>query len=398
MPIKQLGYKVLWRRTKDYIDRYDPFVVGVAGSTGKALTVKAIDLALDGMRHTRASYPNYNSRLGVAISALGLKPPSTKTGWMQLLSKSRLKEFAEEEPDTLILEVGADAPGDVDWVVNQIPINAAVITNIGSTHLRLFGNKQNVAHEHQSLTANLSENEFAILNADDPLVVEARHHTKANTILFGTANHADIRLMRSTRLSNKGFAVEIATPKTRLEFTLPNLVSFQQLHSVLAAIAVAHAMELDVKKAAQSLSGITPVPRKMEIKEGKKGATIIDDSHNASLESTLAALHLLQTLPAKRKIAILGDMLDLGGESISAHKRIGKAVIQSANVFVAVGNEMKHAGAESLRIPNKTDVHHFDDSRDVGKWLGEYIGKGDLILIKGSREMRMEHVVKRLQA
>jgi UDP-N-acetylmuramyl pentapeptide synthase len=401
--MKKLGKLILWQRAHDYVKRYHPKLIGITGSTGKTMTKEAVALALGNSSNLRTSPLSYNTPIGVALSILGIKRQETTAGWLRLLVGSRTKELIEKEPNIIVLELGADRPGDIDFFARKLPFTIGVITNVLSTHLRLFVNKEMVAHEKMSLITDLPKEGYAILNADDSLVAGMAKHTKANIIYFGEASRADVRLRRVERLKNLGFACEILMQGKVYELHLPHVIARYQLTNILAALSIVVAVKGDIKQAIKQLTKMVPPPSRMRLLKGIDGSRIIDDSYNASPESTLAALNTLTELSLEsstsqkpRRIAILGDMLDLGGVSVKWHEKIGQHAANVADVLVTVGENMRHAGASALKVNDATDIHHFNNSRNVGKWLKDYIRTGDLILIKGSRNMHMEEVVKRL--
>lgn len=397
--MKELGKKILWLRARDYIRRHRPTLIGITGSTGKTMTKNAIALCLHDNSNIRVSPLSYNTPIGVALAILGVKRQTTKAGWVRLLTGSRLRELAANEPDTMILELGADRPGDIDFFARQLPFTVGVVTNVKSTHLELFINRELVAHEKMSLITSLPATGYAILNADDPLVYAMAEHTKATAIYFGESDKADVRLRRVHRLNDFSLACEILARGKIYELHLPHIIARHQLPNMLASLAVVIALKGDTKQAIQRLSKLTPPPSRMRLLAGINNSLILDDTYNASPESTQLALDTLLELPtSNRRLAILGDMLDLGAQSVSWHKKIGQHAAQAADILITVGDNMRSAGAAALKQDNTTDVHHFDTSGDVGKWLTNFLEPGDLTLVKGSRLMRMERVTKDLLA
>jgi UDP-N-acetylmuramoyl-tripeptide--D-alanyl-D-alanine ligase len=136
----------------------------------------------------------------------------------------------------------------------------------------------------------------------------------------------------------------------------------------------------------------------MEMKSGMNNSTLIDDSWDATPESTISALETLAAISARRKIAVLGDIQNLAAQAIEAHRTIGEKAAEHTDILITVGPDMKHAQTSALESQFEVDEHHFQQSKDVGKWLTDYIRQDDLILIKGSRAMHMEEVIKRLIA
>lgn len=388
---------MLWQRAKDYLRKYKPEVIGIAGSTGKTITKDAIAMVLQKSYRVRSAPFSYNTRVGVALSVLGINRNIIRNNWLRLLTNSKLKELSVVEPDVIVLELGADRPGDIDYLARHISFQVGVVTNVQSTHLRLFTSKDYVAHEMKSLVVEMPESGFMVLNADDPLVVAMRDQTKAKVVTFGQADGATIKLLRWQRLGTYGFACELNIAGKIHELHLPNIVASYHIPHVLAALAVAYVMKVNISQAIQRLQSIKPPPGRMRILRGYNGATLLDDSYSAAPEGMLAALNLLKELPAKRRIAILGDMLDLGAQTLNAHRDVGERSADIADVLVTVGDNMRHTGTAALNR-GSIDVHHFDKSQDVGKWLHDFMHEDDLVLIKGSRKMRMEEVTKRLLA
>ena len=395
--MKQLGKLILWQRAADYLKKYQPTVIGIAGSTGKTITKNAIAIALQNSHRVRSTPFSYNTRIGVALSILGINRSIIRNNWLRLLTNSKIKELSAVEPDTIVLELGADRPGDIDYFARNIPFNLGVITNIQSTHLRLFTSKDYIAHEMKSLIVKIPENGSIVLNADDPLALAMQDQSKARLITFGEANTATVQLLRFQRLGTYGFACEINIAGKFHELHLPNIVAPHHIPHILAALAVAQAIHVNIPKAIEQLQSIKPPPGRMRLLKGYNNAKLLDDSYSASPEGMLAALNLLSELPSKRKIAILGDMLDLGTETLNMHREIGISSADIADVLVTVGTNMRHAGAAALNRGD-VDVHHFDKSQDVGKWLHDFLLEDDLVLIKGSRDIHMEKVTRRLLA
>jgi len=391
---KKLGKRILWRKAQDYLTRYKPMVIAVTGSTGKTTTKQAIALALGDERRVHAGQSSYNTPVGVALSILGVNAPSSNKDWYRMLTRSLVRELAREEPDTLVLEFGADQPGDIDWLASHVSVNIGVVTNVGTTHTAKFVDKETVAHEKTSLVVTVQEDGVVILNTDDPLVAAMAERAKAKVITFGEREDADVQLVRLKRLASLGLALEVKVGGRQYELHLKNIIAKHQVDSVLAALAVAQVVLKDVGEAVQRLQALKPPAGRMRLLKGKNKSIVIDDTYNASPESTMAALKTLQAIPASRRIAILGDMLDLGGESISAHKQVGKRAGEVADMVMVVGEQMRGAGAEAVAAG--ADVHQFQDSRDVGKWLETYLRDGDVVLVKGSRLMAMEKAAKRL--
>lgn len=397
------GSKVLLERAKHYLDTYQPNLIGVVGGSGKTLVLAAIAAALEG-QHLARSIAGDGSLKSIAAAILGTKRPAKKS-WFKLLTGSFLKEIVEPEPDTIVLELNAHQPGDIDTLSRQLPFTQALILNVQTLHADLFPAKGMVAHEFMSLPASLPKSGVAILNIDDPFVAGMREHLFCQQLTFGEHPDADIRLSRAERISIQGFIGQISVLGQAYEFTVQYLVGRHQLYAILAALAVVVAMGGNVQKALHNLKGIKLPAGRMQIIKGKHNSVIINDSHDATFESMQAALKTLAALPGDlprskeitpRRIAILGDIAYLGKETTKAHEQIGTLAAETCDVLIAVGEYMKHAQAAALK-KGGVDTHHFNQTQDVSKWLRGYLQAGDIVLIKGSKVMHMENLASELK-
>ena len=349
------------RKFRNFISRVQPVIIGVTGVNLSPLAAHAIGLVLHPHRQLATSL-------------------AEATGNARAV-------------DTLILTLPAPAPGAVDRVVAATPFSIGVVTDMSSAHLDVFASKSMLAHELTSLPISLTKDGIAIVNSDDELTAAMAAAVPARVVQFGTNAAADVRLIRSRPLPRIGFAIEIAVGARHFQGSLPYLIHFPHVYAALAALSVAHAMNLDVNQSLQHLAALRPLPGQLDVKASPQSARILDGSAFATPESMHAALHTLHTRSLDRRIAVLGDIESLGVETTGAHKRIGRAAVLAANIFIAVGRNMRLAGAEALRVNHGPDVHHFDSAPEVGEWLAPYVRPDDTILVMGSPEMEMQAVV-----
>ena len=400
--LKKIGQTILWLRAKDYLQRYHLPLIGVAGSTDRGVATAAIAAVFSTTYRVRHSPLGANTRAGIASSILGIAATRARQPWYQSLPRSKAKELTDYEPDVIVLELGASRPGDIDYAATHLPFQGAVVTNVHSSHLDLFGSQELVAHELASLVVSTTRSGFVVLNVDDPLVRDMQTKSQARVITYGTSADATVRLLHTRSRGRIGVACAVNIAGHIYELHFPNIVSEYQIPSLISSLAVAYAMGINLSKAINAIQPLQPTPGHMRFLAGHNHAVLLDDSYDASPESTHTALQTLRSYPATRKIAILGDVLDLGTQTITSHQQIGHTVAGVANIFVAVGSHMRHAGAAALRHgsgnqgQNSLDIHYFSSSRDVGKWLRDFLHPDDVVLIKGSRAMRMEEVTRRL--
>ena len=403
--------KLLRFFSKLVLNKYKPIVIGVTGSVGKTSTKEAIYHVLKthfGKNEVRRNERNYNNEIGVPLTILGLETGGRsvfrwifkfiRIFWMIV---SRVKY-----PDFLVLEMGADRPGDIKYLTDFIPLKIGVITALGDipVHVEFFENPQQVAKEKRNLIASLNESGTAILNYDDESVRQMTEGIIANILTFGLKEKADVRAMN---YDLKIIADEIVSELTfKLEFRgssvpakLINVLGVQHLYSALAAAAVGIVFNMNLVEIVEALKEFQPLPGRMRLIKGIKNTLIVDDTYNAALLSMEAALESLKIFTERRKIVVLGDMLEIGEYTPEAHKRIGKKAAQIADLIFTVGPRAKFI-AEEARKENFPDnkIFQFMVSDDACLKVQEEIKEGDVILIKGSRAMRMEKITKEIMA
>ncbi|MBI4021942.1 MAG: hypothetical protein HY372_01160 [Candidatus Andersenbacteria bacterium] len=391
-----LGDRILWRRARDYLHRYQPTLIGITGSSGTTLVKDALALALAPILHLRTAPFRHHTLRGLALAILGAKSPKLHRHWLRLLTGSHLRELIADEPNCIVLDLPAHQPGELDAVARALTFQVVAVTNTETINLHLFPSLEMIAHEQASLISALPQNGTVCLNADDKLVAAHAARTKARIIWFGESASADIRLVRTHRLTT-GLAAEWRILGRPLELHLPHIIGRHQLSYLSAALAVIAALDIKTHQAAQRLAQIRPPAGNLRLFEGQGGAQIIDGSYEVSPESMMAALATLSEIPSRRNIAILGDLPPLGAHQTSCYEKIGQRAAQTAAVLVTVGENIRTSGAAALQAGG-VDVHHFADSRDVGKWLVDFLHAGDTVLICGSHNLHLERVVERLLA
>jgi UDP-N-acetylmuramoyl-tripeptide--D-alanyl-D-alanine ligase len=394
--------KILWRRALDWLTTYHPLVIAVTGTYGKSTAAAAIEKVVAGHHTVRWTPQSTPGPLAVPLSILGLSENPTTMSWYRALTHSFAREIVAPEPEVLILEITAHQPGDIDWLANRLSPDITVVTNVGTANTELFGSRENIAHELSSLVVTTKREGFVIVNNDDVATRGMPTLSPAAAISFGTTAGSDIQLTRANRRREGGFALEVKTHREMAELLVPGVIARHQLHSLLAALAVGHALKIPLKTAAKALHNFEPLTGRTSLMTGRNDSRIIDDSANATPESMQQALETLGALPCLsgrqascRRIAVIGDISRLGREAEKIHRHLGRSAAQVADMVIAVGENMRWAGMEALQAG--ADVHHFDSPLDAGKWLAEYLVSDDTILVSGGRDMQMSRVVERLQ-
>lgn len=387
------------------LKKYKPLIVGVTGSVGKTSTKEAIYAVLSTKFKVRRNIKNYNNEIGVPLTILDLESGNRDI-------KDWLKNFAlaiktilikSQYPEVLVLEMGADRPGDIKYLTKFVPVDVAVITAIGEipVHVEFFKTPIQIAREKFYLLQKLSVKGKAILNADDKLLLEMKNKTRAEVLTYGFGQEAELRAsdVIFTDRDQPGLSLKLNFQGTLVPVRLPGILGFHQIYAILAAAAVGLVFDFNLIEIVEALSKFQPLSGRMKLISGIKNTKIIDDSYNASPSATLRALETLEKLEAKRKIAVLGDMLELGEYTERAHRQVGQKVKEVADLLFLVGERVIFIADEAEKQGfDKNKIFQFSASEEAKKVVQEKIEEGDLILVKGSQSMRMEKIVEEIMA
>lgn len=385
--------------------RHRPKVVAVTGSVGKTSTKDAIFECLKGAFYARKSEKSYNSEIGLPLTILGLKNAWNNPalwGWNIILGF--LVIFKPKYPQWLVLEVGVDHPGDMRKVAEWLATDIVVITRFSKVpvHVEHFATPEEVAREKSLLVGTLRKDGVLILNRDDKDVFALKEIAKRRNISFGFEESADIRASNAEFLYDSagkliGTIFRADYEGSSIPVRIIGSVGKAQIYSALAALGVGSALGQNAVSLSEALGSYTPASGRMRLVEGIKGTQIIDDTYNASPVATSSALNALAETKAKRKIAILGDMMELGRFAADEHKNVGKLASETANIFVAVGIRMRYAAESALQNGMRDEcVLQFDTSTEAGAYIQNILKEGDVVLVKGSQSMRMERVVEEI--
>jgi UDP-N-acetylmuramoyl-tripeptide--D-alanyl-D-alanine ligase len=398
--------KMLRFMAKTVLWKYRPQVIGITGSVGKSSTKEAIALVLSAQYRVRKNEGNYNNEIGLPLTILGRKTGGRSLwAWFKIIVYwLRLLLLPYRYPEILVLEMGIDAKGDMDYLLTIIPINIGVATHVSGSHLAQFGSIANVAREKRKLIKCVPKTGFAILNADNGETLKMKDVTEANVITYGFSQVADIQvdnlLFHGDVGHVEGYSFKLNYKGKSVPVRLPFILAKHLISSALAAVGVGVAMKMNLVEIAQALEGLKSLPGRMNMFSGIQGTQIIDDTYNASPTSTRAAIETLSYMQAPRKVAILGDMLELGENSDEEHARLAEDLRQ-ANVtrVLLVGKHMQALEEALLGIgyQNK-QVSWYMDPWGVLEVLSETLHPSDLILVKGSQGLRMEFIVEALLA
>ncbi|GAC1412368.1 MAG: hypothetical protein NVSMB66_1220 [Candidatus Doudnabacteria bacterium] len=401
--MKRLFKSLLFRISRAILKKYKPKVIAITGSIGKTSTKEAIFSVISSKFESRKNIRNYNNEFGLPFTIIGAPSPKRNPfKWLALFAKSFwMIYFYSHYPKVLVLELGIDRPGDMDRLMDMVKPDIAVLTTIGISHIEYFSSEQQIFEEKSRIFRDLKANDFAILNMDDQKVRQAIPKVRSKIITFGKDPSSDLKVVDSTTTysqNNNAFGT-IAHFNYKGKVTpifLRNILGLPHVSAAAAAAAVGIAMGMEMTEISDGLTNYHPEPGRLRTIEGKHGSTIIDDTYNAAPLSTRVAIEELIHFPSAHKIAVLGDMLELGKLSEQSHRDVAKQITNSSiDYFIGVGPEMKIAYNELKRTMFKEDhLYWFEKSSDAISILESLLRDNTAVLIKGSQGARMEKIVR----
>lgn len=394
---------ILRRLAKMTIRLYRPGIIGITGNVGKTSVKEAIKTVLSCDRKVRASSKNFNNELGLPLTILG---DWQDTGgiffWLKVVASAIFNVILKTKnyPEILILEYAVDKPGDMKKLLEIARPHIGIVTAIGEipVHIEFFAGQEGIVREKSRLINNLPATGFAILNADDKAVLSMKEHTRAHLVTFGFNENVDVKISNFNTNFNKGLvslSFKLNYGGSFVPVRLENMLGKTQAYAVAAAAATAIVFGINLVKISENLSSYKSPAGRLSPIPGIKNSLIIDDTYNASPLATQTAFMVLEELRAYRKIAVLGDMLELGKYTIEAHQAIGAIAAKTVKVLITVGTRAKFIAESALKygLPKKS-IFVFDNTAQAGKYLQEIINDRDVVLVKGSQAVRMEKIVE----
>jgi UDP-N-acetylmuramyl pentapeptide synthase len=406
---KKIITAILTLIAKGILWRHNPKVIAVTGSVGKTSTKDAIYVVMKGAGSVRRSEKSFNSELGVPLSIIGATSGWNSAGaWFGIIFSgiAQILEAKGRYPKTLVLEVGADRPGDISSIAKWIKPHVVVITRLPEVpvHIEFFPTTASLIEEKLSLARGLRKDGTLILNADDPLVLGAKDKLNFRTITYGLNPDSMIRasnvqlLAPSEQNPDGGLAFKVDFDGKSLPVILPNIYGESYMTIALAALSVAYACGQNMVTAIGDIASYETPPGRVRLIAGIQDTVLIDDTYNSSPAACEAGLQMLKDIPfGKRKVAIIGDMLELGKYTSDAHVKVGQLAKKSANLLITVGMRAEETARGALEAGMKeSHMFHVDDAIAAALIMKDHIKTGDVIYIKGSQGMRMENTVKAL--
>lgn len=389
------------------VKRYRPFIIGVTGSAGKTSTKSAIYSVLSSAFVVRMGKGNLNNELGLPLVILGdYKTSGGIFFWLKVLFFGSCGLiWRKSYPEIIILEYGVDKPGDMDYLLTVVKPDLAVITAVGEipVHVEFYHGPEGVAKEKGKLVKAVGSRGSVVLNMDDSFVADMKDLTKGDVMTYGFSAMADLRISNFMHRSEDGapwgISFKLETGDNFVPVKIDGSLGKAKAYSAAAAAAVGLIKDMNLVKISEALTQYEGESGRCRPLEGVKNTNLIDDTYNSSPIAMASALEILKDIPAPRKVAILGDMAELGQYTNYAHEEAGKLVKESADVLVTVGDKGKFiADGASKHGFSKKNIYSFTDAEEAVKNIKDIIEPRDLILIKGSQSMRMEKIVLEIMA
>ena len=367
--------EALQSAAKFWREQLDIRVIGITGSVGKSTTKELAAEVLQQRYRTHKNEGNLNNEIGLPLSLLMIKP----------------------EHERAVLEMGFYVPGEIALLGDIAKPQVGVITNISEVHLERAGSLEAIIKGKGELVESLpaAPEGVAILNIDDPVVREMAERTDARIFYYGLLPEANLWADDIEGLGLKGVRFVFHYEEDAFRVRVP-LLGRHSVHTALRAAAVGLTEGLSWD---QILSGLTKTHNQLRLVavDGPRGSLILDDTYNAAPASVLAALNLLEELDGRR-IAVLGDMLELGDFEERGHRMVGARAAEITQRLVTVGERARWIGEEAVRagLPEAA-ITTLEDSDQAVEYLRGEIGMGDVVLVKGSRGIRMDKIVSELE-
>lgn len=399
--------------SKQILKKYKPDIIGVTGSVGKTSSKEAIAQVLRAKFSVRCNLKNYNNEIGLPLTIIGIEktPGKSMLGWLRVILKAKKLLLVTDTnyPEILVLEMGADKPGDIQYLTDLAPCKVGVLTFIAHAHTEFFKTIKKIAQEKRIIISHLRQDGFAVLNFDSDMVMQQIGATKAEVLTYGFKEGADLQVTDLNIIKNEttgwptGLNFKVLYKGNVVPVYLPGVISKSAVSAALAGLAVGTIFGVNLIEGSQALSKLEGLPGRMRLIEGIKHTLLIDDTYNSSPEAAKMALDSLaqaEIKPGAKRYVVFGDMLELGAETENAHREIGFKIAELGFDFlITVGEAAKFTAAAAKEAGLDDDkIASFATSPEAGRFLQEKMAQGDVVLAKGSQGVRVEKLVKEVMA
>lgn len=363
--------RALGRLARFHRDRFNIPLGAVTGSNGKTTTKEMVASILSTRGPVLKTQGNLNNEIGMPLTLLGLDATHVAA----------------------VVEMGMNHSGEIARLTEIARPDAGLITVVQAAHLAGLGSIEGIAKAKAELFYGLPYSSTAVVNVDEPLIVSHSSQVSAKTMTFGTSAHAQVRLLSSGEQGRSGLLLKVGYEGQSYSVSLQLLGQHNALNAT-GAFALGLSLGYSPDECVRGLQATRAYARRLQLLEAPDHVTVVDDCYNANPASMRAALQTVKQLAAKgRAVAVLGDMLELGAEEEGEHTQMGIAAASGVALLALFGPLMKHAYAEAVkRLGEK--VRHFDEVGALLDWLQPALRPDDVVLVKGSRGMKLERVVE----
>jgi UDP-N-acetylmuramoyl-tripeptide--D-alanyl-D-alanine ligase len=393
--LKNIVSSILLWESKIILKKYKPTIIAITGTVGKTSTKDAIFSILSGVGYVRKSEKSYNSEIGIPLTIIGCP-----NGWndplvwlSNILEGLELIFFRANYPKCLVLEIGADHPGDISSVAKWLQSDVVIINKVGDVpvHVEFFPTPEDVLKEKATLIRSLKKDGTLVLYADDVKVAGLARGVSQTVMTFGinemaTVTASNISVIYNDKKLPEGMSLKLNFKGNAVPIKIFGTLGVQQIYPMLAAVVVGLIRNIPTAKIIDSFEHHVSPKGRMSIIQGINNSVIIDDSYNSSPDALREGLSTLASLQVSgKRIAVLGDMMELGNFSGEEHRKAGIQALQSCDVLITVGPRAKLMSEKAVS---------FNTSTEAGEYVRSIVGDGDVVFIKGSQSIRMEKVAK----
>jgi len=388
----KLAQFILWR--------YRPKIVGITGSIGKTSTTQFTETILSKKFTTRTVDEDFTTDIAVSASILGIKAfRKLKKGLKDIPKLLYNLIIPQKYPQILILELRSQKKGRIRYLSELVRPEVGIITAIAPSHMEHFKDLKTVFIEKKALVECIPKHGLVILNFDDQKVRDMASSTQAKVFYFGLDKRADIWADK-IEVSLEGLRFGLHFKNKRHVVYAPGIINEYHIYPILAAVACAYSLGMKMNEIISALKDSEPVEGRGNKVLGPKSSILINDTFNANPKSTCASLEILEDVAGdRRKIAVLGNMLELGQFEEKSHKEVGRKAARIVDLLVTSGNLAKIIAQEAIEcgLP-KEKIFITKSSKEAASLLKSKIQKGDIILVKGSHAARMREVINTLKS
>lgn len=355
----------LQKLAHEYRRLVKPIVIGVTGSNGKTTTKDLIGSVLQLHYKTYRTKGNYNNHIGLPLTILSM----------------------ERDTEVLVLEMGMNHFGEIELLSKIAQPNIAVITNIGESHIEFLGSREGIAQAKTEILAGLDNNGVLYIDGDEPLL--AGLHNRSNVVAVGFNENNDLHI-ENYQMNSTFSTFEVETNLYQL-----NMLGKHNAKNAVFALGIAQRLEVPKEKIETALINLELTGMRFESVKGKNNATIINDAYNASPTSMKASIEIVKQMNSyQKKVLILGDMFEMGDQSLPLHRSVAEVITSDIDVVYTIGKDSKVISDEVLQSVPAVEAKHFTQKEELIEQIIPVLDNQTVVLLKASRGMKLESIVE----